>query len=122
VDYGAIGFHILLLWAGFLLLGAVCRDPLFRRSPSSCWKWLAAFGFVHGANEWLHMLSLALVLDDSVFFSAIRFAVLITSYLCLLEFGRVSLLETGVKMASSRWVIARSCASPSSEPSTASRR
>ena len=70
----------------FLLLATMVHGVDRRSGDVMPWRWLAGFGLLHGGNEWLDMLALALG-DDPRFF-AVRLAVLAASFLCLLEFGR----------------------------------
>jgi len=55
------------------------------------WGWLALFGFTHGANEWLDLM--ALVGGDAAWFEALRWGIMTASFLCLVEFGRLSLIR-----------------------------
>jgi hypothetical protein len=50
------------------------------------WKWLCLFGLVHGINEWLDLLALSV--KDSSSYSVVRLAVMVASFLFLIEFGR----------------------------------
>ena len=50
------------------------------------WQWLMYFGVAHAVNDWLEIA--ALDLGDTSFFYYFRLAWLITSFFCLLEFGR----------------------------------
>ena len=47
------------------------------------WTYLGAFGVAHGVNEWMDMLAMALA--DSPVFSALRFVVMATSFLFLVD-------------------------------------
>ncbi|MBU4448493.1 MAG: PAS domain S-box protein, partial [Proteobacteria bacterium] len=66
------------------------------------WGWLALFGFIHGFNEWLDLM--ALVVGDGVWFGALRWAVMTASFLCLVEFGRLSLMR-GQSRGPGRWLL-----------------
>lgn len=76
----------------FIMLGGVCfyvsRD---NRTPIA-WEWLGAFGVLHGANEWLHLIANSL--NDAPANHWLRLVVLATSFLCLCEFGRRATLTT----------------------------
>jgi len=76
----------------FLVLAAVCFFLRKDEREMPAWSWLGLFGLAHGGNEWLDML--AFTFSDSSAFSAIRTAVMVVSFLCLFEFGRVSLGKT----------------------------
>jgi PAS domain S-box-containing protein len=70
----------------FLLLAAICA--VMRRSTdrSLPWRWLGAFGLLHGINEWLEMAAMGL--GDSRIFADARLLLMTISFICLLEFGR----------------------------------
>ena len=85
----------------FILLAAVCvemRGDLGRRLP---WIWLAGFGLTHGIYEWLEMLAQSE--GDSPAFSAVRLALMIVSFILLLEFGREGLRRLKGK-SPGRWI------------------
>jgi PAS domain S-box-containing protein len=70
----------------FLLLVPISlflRRWSYRKLP---WIWLVLFGTLHGANEWLDLLALSLAPGPA--FDYIKLAILLMSYVCLLEFGR----------------------------------
>ncbi len=72
--------------AAFLILIPIC---LFLNRKSACklpWIWLALFGAIHGAGEWLDLLALSL--ETGPVFDFVRLGVLIISFICLAEFGR----------------------------------
>jgi diguanylate cyclase (GGDEF)-like protein len=87
----------------FILLGVVCLTIRRQGGGERPWGVLAAFGFLHGAQEWLDMTALAL--GDSVAFKTARVAVLILSFLALAEFGRLEAARLGPR-APGRWVYA----------------
>ena len=73
----------------FIGLGVVCyvlAKDVDQRLP---WGWLALFGFIHGINEWLDLV--ALCGGNASWFGACRWAFMAASFLCLVEFGRLSL-------------------------------
>ncbi|OIO36598.1 MAG: hypothetical protein AUJ74_01850 [Candidatus Omnitrophica bacterium CG1_02_44_16] len=74
--------------ASFIFLGAVCFSILKRGAVkgSISWFWLALFGFIHGINEWIEVIVIAL--GDALWIKVLRLAILILSYICLIEFGR----------------------------------
>ncbi|MBF0485903.1 MAG: PAS domain S-box protein [Candidatus Omnitrophica bacterium] len=59
------------------------------------WGFLAGFGFLHGANEWLDMLAVSL--GDSPEFKALRLVMMAVSFLLLIEFGRQGLKNQGAR-------------------------
>jgi diguanylate cyclase (GGDEF)-like protein/PAS domain S-box-containing protein len=76
----------------FILMG-VQGLALRRRGQLLPWGFLAAFGFIHGVNEWLDMLALSL--PDTSTFKGLRLAVMAASFIVLLEFGRRGLARDG---------------------------
>ena len=86
MDY--IFFFYGLAFIGLGVVAYILSQEANQRLP---WGWLALFGFTHGANEWLDLM--ALVAGDGVWFGALRLAVLTASFLCLVEFGRLSLTQ-----------------------------
>ena len=76
----------------FILLAVVCFIiSKQERKPKLPWNWLAIFGILHGINEWLDMLVLAL--PDHFWFKGLRLAIMGGSFLALFEFGRRGLAE-----------------------------
>ncbi|MEI8011537.1 MAG: CHASE domain-containing protein [Candidatus Omnitrophota bacterium] len=72
----------------FIFLSSVCI-VLHRRHQSQIpWNWLGFFGLIHGVNEWLDMLALSL--GDSDLFQWVRLVMMAASFICLLEFGRIT--------------------------------
>ncbi len=88
-----LDFIFLFYGAAFFFLGAACLVLHFRerRQGASAlpWIWLSCFGFVHGANEWLDMVSLSLMKPH--FLQVSRVVILSISFLCVLEFFRRSI-------------------------------
>jgi|GEM_PF-4800211 len=70
----------------FIVLAAICVVLGHGQKDWLPWKWLAIFGLIHGANEWLEMVTVSLGHQNML--HAIRFAALSASYIALLEFGR----------------------------------
>ncbi|MEI9805377.1 MAG: hypothetical protein WDN48_14320 [Pseudolabrys sp.] len=64
---------------------------------------LAAFGFVHGASEWLDLL--ALIAGDTPAFAMARFCTMTGSFVLLFEFARLEAVRLGFKMPG-RWIYA----------------
>ncbi len=72
--------------AAFLLLIPIClflRRRSYRKLP---WIWLAWFGALHGANEFLDLVAWSLT--PALAFDYVRLSVLFMSFACLAEFGR----------------------------------
>ena len=101
---GQIDYIFFFYGAAFFLLVPIC---LFLRQRPHCspiaWIWLAWFGAIHGLNEWLDLLALSLI--SSHLFDLVKFGVLIISFVCLTEFGRVS-LTTIRGHGPGRWILA----------------
>jgi PAS domain S-box-containing protein len=90
--------------AAFFLLIPLCL--FLRQRPNCCrlaWVWLGWFGATHGTNEWLDLLALSL--DANPLFDLARICLLIVSFVCLAQFGRVS-LATMRGHGPGRWVLA----------------
>ncbi|MBM4300410.1 MAG: diguanylate cyclase [Deltaproteobacteria bacterium] len=86
---GQMDYIFFFYGLAFIGLGVVCyilSKEVNQRLP---WGWLALFGLTHGANEWLDLM--ALVWGDGGWFGSLRWAVMTVSFLCLVEFGRLSL-------------------------------
>ncbi len=86
---GQLDYIFFFYGLAFIGLGMVCyilAKEVGQRLP---WGWLALFGFTHGINEWLDLA--ALCGGNGSWFEACRWAVLTVSFLCLVEFGRLSL-------------------------------
>jgi len=70
----------------FFLLATMLYGLSRRVGDAMPWNWLVGFGFLHGGNEWLDLLALAL--GDGPDFKTLRLALMAGSFFCLLEFGR----------------------------------
>ena len=97
MDY--IFFFYGLAFIGLGVVAYILSKEVNQRLP---WGWLALFGFTHGVNEWLDLV--ALVWGDGVWFGALRWAVMTASFLCLVEFGRLSLTQTRGR-GPGRWLL-----------------
>jgi PAS domain-containing protein len=86
MDY--IFFFYGLAFIGLGVVAHILSREVNQRLP---WGWLALFGLTHGANEWLDLM--ALVEGDGVWFGALRWGIMAASFLCLVEFGRLSLTQ-----------------------------
>jgi PAS domain S-box-containing protein len=85
----------------FILLAAICCTMRWEQNRRLPWIWLALFGFTHGINEWLDMLTLSF--GDGTIFSTIRFGVMTASFVFLVEFGRDGLFKLWGK-GPGRWI------------------
>ena len=86
MDY--IFFFYGLAFIGLGVVSYILSKEVNQRLP---WIWLALFGFTHGANEWLDLV--AFCWGDASWFGACRWAIMTASFLCLVEFGRLSLIR-----------------------------
>ncbi|MGA9754274.1 MAG: diguanylate cyclase [Desulfobaccales bacterium] len=86
MDY--IFFFYGLAFIGLGVVSYILSQEVNQRLP---WGWLALFGLTHGFNEWLDLLAMSW--GDGVWFAACRWAVMTVSFLCLVEFGRLGLIQ-----------------------------
>jgi signal transduction histidine kinase/CheY-like chemotaxis protein len=86
----------------FFLLATMLHGMGRRTGDAMPWPLLAGFALLHGANEWLDLLSLAL--DDDPQWLAIRPMLLASSFFCLLEFARRGTVSLGGQRPG-RWLI-----------------
>lgn len=84
----------------FLLLGAV-SVTIARTRRGGPWLFMAAFGFSHGAVEWLDLIAFT-IFEHEIFTSA-RTGLMAISYAFLLEFARLECQRLGAKVPG-RWV------------------
>jgi hypothetical protein len=82
---GQLDYIFFLYGLSFLLLAVMVHNLGHQTSDVMPWRWLAGFGLLHGANEWLDLLALSL--GDDPPFVLIRLALMAASFLCLLEFS-----------------------------------
>ena len=83
-----LDFVYLIYGMTFIFLAMMAGSMARRRGAGPEWRYLCAFGIIHGVNEWLDMM--APVVGTSDWFSVFRGTVLTASFLCLFEFGRRS--------------------------------
>ena len=85
----------------FILLFSVCIFLQRQHKTNIPWDFLGLFGLIHGLNEWMDML--ALNLGDSEPFQWARLAMMASSFICLLEFGRLG-CERLKNIKLGRWI------------------
>ncbi len=100
---GQMDYIFFFYGLAFVGLGMACYILYREVSQRLPWGWLALFGFTHGANEWLDLVALAW--QDGVWFVACRWALMTASFLCLMEFGRLSLTRQREGIPG-RWILA----------------
>ena len=86
-----LDFIYLFYGAAFFFLGTACLILRFReRSKNPLpWLYLSFFGFSHGLSDWMEMLAVSFMKPE--FLSTERVFFLAVSYVCLIEFSRLSL-------------------------------
>lgn len=94
-------FIYFLYGLGFIFLAATTIGLNRLDNQHLHWKWLSAFGLVHGVNEWLELLSFSL--KDSPAFTAVRLMVLALSFLALIEFARTGTMTLRGR-GQGRWI------------------
>jgi hypothetical protein len=99
---GQLDYIFFLYGLSFLLLAVMVHNLGHQTSDVMPWRWLAGFGLLHGANEWLDLLALSL--GDDPPFVLIRLALMAASFLCLLEFSRAATVRWG-KWSPERWFV-----------------
>ncbi|HEX9860098.1 MAG TPA: PAS domain-containing sensor histidine kinase [Nitrospirota bacterium] len=87
----------------FLLMAVSCFAMGARDRERLGWWLLGFFGLTHGINEWLDLVAFSL--GDNEQFSAVRSAVLIVSFLFLMEFGRAG-TRKAIGWGPGQWVLA----------------
>ncbi len=85
----------------FILLGVTCLSIARMRSRDEAWAVLGAFGFLHGAGEWLDLT--ALVVGDAPSFALARTGLMAASFILLIEFARREGIRFGLSLPG-RWV------------------
>lgn len=98
---GRMDYIFFVYGLAFMLLFAVCVSLPKRHATHIPWNFLGLFGLIHGVNEWLDMLALSL--GDSDPFRWGRIAILAASFICLLEFGRLT-CERLKSVRIGRWI------------------
>ncbi|MDG4553030.1 MAG: PAS domain S-box protein [Candidatus Competibacter sp.] len=94
--------YIYLLYGLSFVLLATVAAALGGWERTLPWRWLAAFGVLHGLNEWLDLLALGL--GDSPTFQSIRLALLTASFLALVEFGRRGMAGDSPRFGGLGWL------------------
>ena len=85
---GQMDYIIFICGLAFILLSSVCGSLQKQNKIRIPWNYLAFFGLIHGLKEWLDMLALSL--GDSDLFQWVRLVIMAASFICLLEFGRLT--------------------------------
>jgi diguanylate cyclase (GGDEF)-like protein/PAS domain S-box-containing protein len=99
---GQMDYIFFFYGLAFIGLGVVCYILAKEVNQRLPWGWLTLFGFTHGANEWLDLVALSW--SDGVWFGACRWVILTVSFLCLIEFGRLSLIRRRSR-GPGRWIL-----------------
>jgi diguanylate cyclase (GGDEF)-like protein len=85
----------------FILLGITCLTIARREERTHSWTVLGWFAFLHGAGEWLDLA--ALIVGDTPRFAVARTALMITSFVFLMDFARLEGIRLGLKIPG-RWL------------------
>ena len=86
MDYIYVGYGLT-----FFFLAIAAWSLQRQRAGTPRWNWLALFAILHGANLWLEGLMCALQWPPG---AVLRLLLRLISFLCLLEFGRASLVAS----------------------------
>ena len=78
--------YILFFYGLAFIILAVTVQTLINTDKKLPWKYLALFGFIQGLAEWFELI--ALTVWDSEILSLIKIIFQVSSFLCLIEFGR----------------------------------
>ena len=97
MDY--LFFFCGLAFIGLGVVAYILAEEPEQRLP---WWYLGLFGLSQGINEWLALL--ASCWPDGTWFAACRWTLLAVSFLCLAEFGRLSLIRQRGR-GPDRWVL-----------------
>lgn len=94
----------LLFFCGLAFIGLGVVAYILAEEPEQRlpWWYLGLFGLSQGINEWLALL--ASCWPDGTWFAACRWTLLAVSFLCLAEFGRLSLIRQRGR-GPDRWVL-----------------
>ena len=85
----------------FILLGSVGFAIARIQGRRGRWAILGLFAFAHGGGEWLDLT--ALIVGDTPLFAAARFLLMTGSFVLLMEFARLSAIQSGLKLPG-RWI------------------
>ena len=85
---GQMDYIFFIYGLAFVLLSPICFFIPKSSKSSIPWNYLGFFALIHGINEWLDMLALSL--GDNDLFMWTRVIVLAVSFICLVEFGRLT--------------------------------
>lgn len=98
IDFILYGYGL-----AFIALAIMCLA--FRKSDGRGlpWIWLASFGITQGFKIWLDLF--ALTLGDSPSFSTARIVLMVISFICLLEFGRLGAAKILGRDTAGRWML-----------------
>jgi diguanylate cyclase (GGDEF)-like protein/PAS domain S-box-containing protein len=103
---GQMDYIFFFYGLAFIGLGVVCSILSKEANPRLPWGWLALFGLTHGANEWLDLVGLSW--PGVMWFGALRWAVMTASFLCLVEFARLTLTQKRGR-GPGRWLLVVLC-------------
>lgn len=87
---GQMDFVYFVYGLAFFLLAVVAWSLRRQRAGSLAWGWLLAFGCIHGVNVWLGVVLGGMAFVPAL--HALRLMLQVVAFVCLLEFGRASLV------------------------------
>jgi diguanylate cyclase (GGDEF)-like protein/PAS domain S-box-containing protein len=99
---GQLDYIFFFYGLAFIGLGVVSYTLSKEVNQRLVWGWLALFGLIHGTNEWLDLV--ALCWGDGVWFGVWRWGTMAASFLCLVEFGRLSQAQRQSR-GPGRWIL-----------------
>jgi diguanylate cyclase (GGDEF)-like protein len=96
-----LDFILFFYGLAFLLLGATCLSISRGERGEESWGVLGLFAIAHGVGEWLDLT--ALIISDSPAFAVLRIALMVGSFMLLMEFARRNAIRFGLKLQG-RWL------------------
>lgn len=92
-----LDFIFFVYGLAFLLLAAICpKRSAGEGALQPAWRWLSVFGLIHGAGEWLDMLSMGF--GHSPGFKFAGTVLMAASFVSLIEFSRRSLPKSSARV------------------------
>ena len=84
-----IDYILFFYGLAFILLAVICLVLLRQNTPALPWRWLGAFGGLHGLGEWLGIFTMGYTTSPTV--ETVRIIMSAGSFIFLFEFGLRSL-------------------------------
>jgi PAS domain S-box-containing protein len=80
-----IDYILFFYGLAFVMLAMICVALLRRKKPALPWRWLGAFGGLHGLQEWIGIFTIGYAINPSL--EAVRVIMSLVSFMFLFEFG-----------------------------------